>query len=668
MDKIIRVRLVALVLGVVLGVAVACRSQVIYVDGAATGANDGSAWADAYANLQDALAAAASAEKPVEVRVARGVYKPDQGAGVTAGDRAATFQLLNGVTTQGGYAGAGGPDPDARDVELYRTILSGDLAGNDVPSEDSINGTKDENSYFVVTGSGTDGTAVIDGFTITGGYTVRAIWLGVEAGVGLWIDAGSPTILNCCFTANCGRVAPGALSATNGSNPTVSNCTFLDNQGRGVCNWRGSNAVLTNCRFEGNADEAIRSIGGSPVITDCSFRGNGEYRIYLYNCDAVLAGCTFEGSDQVKGEGIHGVQANLSLTDCVFNGWGIDAWDSNAVVTNCAFRGSACQCCGGKPVGLGIYSSASNLTLTDCTFTDLHAEMAGGILAVNGELNLLRCAFAGNSGGSGGAIHRIGTLQARECAFIGNGTSHSTVGAISGTDDVELYDCEFIGNIGQWWGAIDLFDGAWGDGLKAVGCLFTGNSGRYGAASIEGSLLLSNCTFAGNRGRLYPIDYHSDSPQPAVVTQCIIWDTGAFPWWDTGGYITRRPDSVKVGTIDVTYSDVRGGCPGQGNLDVDPCFVSPGYWDPNGTPDDPNDDVWVAGDYHLKSQAGHWDRAAETWVQDEITSPCIDAGDPNSPVGDEPQPNGGRINLGAYGGTEEASKSYLNEPVSSGSP
>ncbi len=42
---------------------------------------------------------------------------------------------------------------------------------------------------------------------------------------------------------------------------------------------------------------------------------------------------------------------------------------------------------------------------------------------------------------------------------------------------------------------------------------------------------------------------------------------------------------------------------------------------------------------------------------DAATSPCIDAGDPNSPVGDEPQPNGGRINMGAYGGTAEASKS-----------
>ena len=77
----------------------------------------------------------------------------------------------------------------------------------------------------------------------------------------------------------------------------------------------------------------------------------------------------------------------------------------------------------------------------------------------------------------------------------------------------------------------------------------------------------------------------------------------------------------------------------------------------NGTPNDPSDDFFVEGDYHLKCQAGRWDPNTGTWVKDDVTSPCIDAGDPNSPVGGEPAPNGGRINMGAYGGTAEASKS-----------
>ena len=102
---------------------------------------------------------------------------------------------------------------------------------------------------------------------------------------------------------------------------------------------------------------------------------------------------------------------------------------------------------------------------------------------------------------------------------------------------------------------------------------------------------------------------------------------------------------------------------GQGNLEVDPCFVNPGYWDGNGTESDPNDDIYVPGDYHLRSQAGRWDAESQIWICDEVTSPCIDTGDPNSPIMYEPFPNGGRINMGAYGGTAEASKSFFGKPV-----
>jgi hypothetical protein len=80
--------------------------------------------------------------------------------------------------------------------------------------------------------------------------------------------------------------------------------------------------------------------------------------------------------------------------------------------------------------------------------------------------------------------------------------------------------------------------------------------------------------------------------------------------------------------------------------DTDPCFA------------DPNN-----GDYHLKSQAGRWDANEGRWTKDDVTSLCIDAGDPMVPIGPEPFPNGGIINMGAYGGTAEASKSYFGEPV-----
>ena len=63
------------------------------------------------------------------------------------------------------------------------------------------------------------------------------------------------------------------------------------------------------------------------------------------------------------------------------------------------------------------------------------------------------------------------------------------------------------------------------------------------------------------------------------------------------------------------------------------------------------------GDFHLKSEAGRFDEAKEDWVTDDETSPGIDTGDPDADVGDEPSPNGGRVNMGTYAGTDAASKS-----------
>jgi len=68
--------------------------------------------------------------------------------------------------------------------------------------------------------------------------------------------------------------------------------------------------------------------------------------------------------------------------------------------------------------------------------------------------------------------------------------------------------------------------------------------------------------------------------------------------------------------------------------------------------------IWIPGDYHLRSQSGRWNEETQTWMLDTVTSPCIDGGDPEMPAGHEPVPNGGTINMGAYGGTAQASKSY----------
>lgn len=95
---------------------------------------------------------------------------------------------------------------------------------------------------------------------------------------------------------------------------------------------------------------------------------------------------------------------------------------------------------------------------------------------------------------------------------------------------------------------------------------------------------------------------------------------------------------------------------GVGDFAADPMFAVNGQWDDKGTPD-VDDDVWIDGDYHLKSEAGRWDPAARQWVVDDETSRCIDAGTPGSDWSAELWPHGRHINVGAYGGTPQASMS-----------
>ena len=135
------------------------------------------------------------------------------------------------------------------------------------------------------------------------------------------------------------------------------------------------------------------------------------------------------------------------------------------------------------------------------------------------------------------------------------------------------------------------------------------------------------------------------------------------------GCIFRNNRSDWGGELDEcsepAYSCFAGATGGVGNLDCDPCFVDSGHWDANGTPEDLTDDFWVEGDYHLKSEGWRWDVARGVWTWDDVTSRCIDAGNPSIPLGDEavtldvdPGNEYGvnlRVNMGAYGGTSEAS-------------
>jgi len=154
---------------------------------------------------------------------------------------------------------------------------------------------------------------------------------------------------------------------------------------------------------------------------------------------------------------------------------------------------------------------------------------------------------------------------------------------------------------------------------------------------------ISNCVIAANQ-------QHGITGDFSTITNCTICNNLQFGIHNSTSTVTNsivyfNGDGTLAAQITgdsntVTYSNVQGMGQNLGNISADPLFVDP-----------------VNGDYHLKSQAGRWDPINQNWVQDDISSPCIDASDPNSDIGLEPYPNGWVINMGAYGGTTQASMS-----------
>lgn len=190
-------------------------------------------------------------------------------------------------------------------------------------------------------------------------------------------------------------------------------------------------------------------------------------------------------------------------------------------------------------------------------------------------------------------------------------------------------------------------------------CVIVGNRATdlKGAAvyCTDSTVTLVNCTIADNYAGAYGAALYLVNSRMTAVNS-ILW-----------GNAPSEIQSDGIGVSLLYYSDIAGGWPGVDNLGIDPLFASRGYWVAQYNPDvvvgpDNPGAVWIAGDYHLQSQAGRWDPKAGGWVRDAATSPCIHAGDPTGSADQEPPPNGGIINMGAYGGTAEASKSDVQEP------
>ena len=434
----------------------------IYVDADATGLNDGSSWADAFTDLQPALDAAVSGD---QIWAAAGTYTPTEEHG-GSGDRYKSFQLKNGVAVYGGF------DPTVGDVAFEdrdwannETILSGDLNGDDGPEFEN----NDENSYHVFyhpDGTDLDSTAILDGFTISGGNAdgdadhgagggmynsnssptvTNCTFLGNQAGGGGAIDNShsAPTLTNCTFEGNSAQWFGGGMKNT-ASSPILSDCTFAGNSsgyaGGGMHNGDSSSPALTNCTFEENSavnqGGGMSNWGSSPALTNCSFSSNTSGSgggMYNEGSSPTLANCSFSGNSAGDGGGM----ANYS--------------SSSSTLTNCTFEGNSAD------LGGGMRNLGSSLTLTGCSFIGNSADNCGGLDNTDSSPTLANCTFSGNSAGNGGGMcnFSLGQATLTNCTFVGNSAEYEGGAIYNNSSGPTLTNCILWGDtpneiVGGW--------------------------------------------------------------------------------------------------------------------------------------------------------------------------------------------------------------------------
>jgi parallel beta-helix repeat protein len=328
----------------------------IYVKRDASGADNGTNWANAYTSLQTALT---NATPFYEIWVAAGTYKPTTGTDIYV-----SFSLKDHITIYGGFAG-NETSIDQRNWVINETILSGDLNNDDSITGSgatlSINNNYD-NSNYVINNFYVGNTSVLDGFTIKGGRAPSG-----QNGGGI-NNISSPIQLNNCIIKENSAYYFGGGMYNQGASPIVTNCVFLKNHayaGGGFYNNSGT-PILNNCTF---SDNFASSYGGGinggslfncSIVNNYTSGGGGGY--VSFGESNTVTNCSISGNIALNGAGLYLVTG------------------SSAQFFNCIISGNH-----GSNSGGGVFvDSGSSPILNNCTITKNSSANGGGIYFESG--------------------------------------------------------------------------------------------------------------------------------------------------------------------------------------------------------------------------------------------------------------------------------------------
>jgi len=476
----------------------------IYVNGAATGANTGQSWVDAFVSLQDALDRASSG---MEVWIAKGTYKPSKLpriaalAGITTAPKLHMFELKSGVALYGGFAG-GEAKLEDRNSDGNPTILSGDHAGNDQwpPTEDNQEVFHD-NAYSVVLAYQLKTAARLDGLIITGGNAYAFSDRELKQSAASLLPSGDDN-----------RTGGGIIALS--SDLIIENCTIRRNM---ALSGGGLAAYAGRVAFQSKNGKRIWSKarpGSRLTVTDTLFEEN---LVPDYGFTQLVYG---DGGGASVGDNYVASFRNVEfIGNSASNGGAVRLWRAAARFVNCVFYRNSAICSPELPPPYG------DGYVTDGSGGALDAG-GGAAFAIAGSLFFENIAHNPRgyqatselSGGHGGAIALSWGAKGRvtTSVFSRNSTEQAG-GAISLANwngyprgaALELYHCTLHANTGRWSGGILNYGRA---RLRGHGNIFYENirteDGTFvdldnfpsSTSSFSSNLFTTGSTLTGNTG------------------------------------------------------------------------------------------------------------------------------------------------------------------------